>query len=101
MVPWPGVVKPVEAAASKPEVAIPGGSAQSAPTAPPALSLSEAYDLLYRLVRATGENGILEKIEMAMIERALKETDGNHAKAAELLGITRATLKKRVEAQKS
>jgi len=62
--------------------------------------LPEAFDLLYRLVRGGNENGILEKIELAMIERALKETDGNHAKAAELLGITRATLKKRTDAQK-
>jgi DNA-binding protein Fis len=35
-----------------------------------------------------------------MIERTLKETDGNHAQAASLLGMTRATLKKRVDAMK-
>ncbi len=66
--------------------------------APPSLSLPEAYDLVYRLVRAGADTNILEKIEAAMIDRALKETDGNHAKAAELLGITRATLRKRVDA---
>ncbi len=67
---------------------------------PPSLSLPEAYDLVYRLVRAGADTNILEKIEAAMIDRALKETDGNHAKAAELLGITRATLRKRVDAIK-
>jgi DNA-binding protein Fis len=73
------------------------------PAAAPAaaLSLPEAYDALYRLVRAESGENILEKIEMAVIERALKETDGNHAKAAELLGITRATLRKRVDGAKA
>ena len=91
--------------ASKTETA-PAGSGLSvspfAPVAvPPSLSLPEAYDLVYRLVRAGADANILEKIEAAMIDRALKETDGNHAKAAELLGITRATLRKRVDAIKS
>jgi two-component system nitrogen regulation response regulator GlnG len=102
MVPWPGAAKPVEAAAAAKTENVPSG-AVTPPISPPAAqtaSLPETYDVLYRLVRATGENGILEKIEGAMIERALKETDGNHAKAAELLGMTRATLKKRVEAAK-
>jgi len=95
MVPWPGAAKAAETAtASKVEVSASAAAVTSAQ------SLPETYDLLYRLVRAAAENGILEKIEMAMIERALKETDGNHAKAADLLGITRATLKKRVDAQK-
>jgi len=102
MVPWPAAKSAEAAAAPKAEVT---ASNAVAPTAPapvvaPAQTLPEAYDLLYRLLRAGSENGILEKIESAMIERALKETDGNHAKAAELLGITRATLKKRVEATK-
>ncbi len=77
--------------------AIPAPSA-SAPASPAPASLPDTYDLLYRLVRAVAGENILEKIESAMIERALKETDGNHVKAAALLGITRATLRKRVDA---
>jgi len=69
--------------------------------AAPALTLPECYDALYKLVRGVADENILEKIEMAMIERALKETGGNHAKAATLLGITRSTLRKRVDEVKS
>jgi len=61
------------------------------------LTLAGAYDAVYRLARAETEENILEKIEAAMIARALKETEDNHAKAAALLGITRATLRKRVD----
>jgi two-component system nitrogen regulation response regulator GlnG len=67
------------------------------PAAPVELTLEQAYDALYRLVRAEHAENILEKIEAAMIERALRETDGNHVKTAALLGITRATLRKRVD----
>jgi two-component system nitrogen regulation response regulator GlnG len=61
------------------------------------LTLAGAYDAVYRLARAETEENILKKIEAAMIARALKETEDNHAKAAVLLGITRATLRKRVD----
>jgi two-component system nitrogen regulation response regulator GlnG len=61
------------------------------------LTLAAAYDAVYRMARAEAEENILEKIEAEMIARALKETDGNHAKASALLGITRATLRKRVD----
>jgi DNA-binding NtrC family response regulator len=67
------------------------------PAAPVELTLEQTYDALYRLVRAEHAENILEKIEAAMIERALRETDGNHVKTAALLGITRATLRKRVD----
>ncbi len=100
--PWPaGPPKSTaaEATAPKSETAAPAAAPHAPPPAvAPALSLPEVYDLVYRLVRNGADENILEKIEAAMIERALKETDGNHAQAAELLGITRATLKKRVEA---
>jgi two-component system nitrogen regulation response regulator GlnG len=36
-------------------------------------------------------------MEREMILQALKETNGNQVHAAKLLGITRATLRKRVE----
>jgi two-component system nitrogen regulation response regulator GlnG len=70
---------------------IPGGTG---------LTLAAAYDAVYRLARAESSENILEGIEAAMIARALKETDGNHAKAAALLGITRTTLRKRVDGGK-
>jgi two-component system nitrogen regulation response regulator GlnG len=100
--PFANVAKP--AAPAVPVAPVVPSAPPVAPPAPvasataPALSLTEVYDLVYKLVRSGAEENILEKIEAAMIERALLETDGNHAKAAALLGITRATLRKRVDA---
>jgi two-component system nitrogen regulation response regulator GlnG len=36
-------------------------------------------------------------VERELITRALTETNGNQVRAAKILGITRATLRKRVE----
>ncbi len=62
-----------------------------------ALSLEEAYDLIYRRVRETCDERILQKIEREMIARALNESGGNQVKTASLLGMTRATLRKRID----
>jgi two-component system nitrogen regulation response regulator GlnG len=98
--PWPMVSpKPADAAA-KSEAGVSAAAMSPPSAAAPALTLPEAFDLVYRLVRNDTDENILEKIEAAMIERTLKETDGNHAQAASLLGMTRATLKKRVDAMK-
>jgi DNA-binding protein Fis len=40
---------------------------------------------------------ILSYIEKQMIQRAVSDTGGNQARAAEILGITRNTLKKRLD----
>lgn len=40
---------------------------------------------------------LLEVFEKAVIQRMLAATDGNQAEAAKVLGITRATLKKRID----
>ena len=42
----------------------------------------------------------LENVERDHIARALKETDGNRTRAAELLGISRSTLKRRLAEMK-
>jgi two-component system nitrogen regulation response regulator GlnG len=36
-------------------------------------------------------------MERALVSQALRETQGNQVQAAKLLGITRATLRKRIE----
>jgi two-component system nitrogen regulation response regulator GlnG len=36
-------------------------------------------------------------VERELVKHALKETQGNQEKASSLLGITRATLRKRIE----
>jgi two-component system nitrogen regulation response regulator GlnG len=63
----------------------------------PASSLEGTYEALYSILRENGSENILNLIEKAMIERALLETKGNHVKTSAILGITRATLKKRIE----
>ena len=40
---------------------------------------------------------IIPAVERELIINALKETNGNQVQAAKLLGITRATLRKRIE----
>ena len=44
-----------------------------------------------------GDYRTLEAVEMAHIERALRETEGNKTRAAKLLGIPRRTLLRRLE----
>ncbi len=60
-------------------------------------SLPALYDRLYSELRERQELRILSLIERQMIERAIAETSGNQARAAEILGITRNTLKKRLD----
>ncbi|MGF1483979.1 MAG: sigma-54-dependent transcriptional regulator [Opitutales bacterium] len=61
------------------------------------LSLAHALDAVYARVRAECEEPILQALEREMIVRALAETGGNQVKTSALLGITRATLRKRIE----
>ncbi len=70
-------------------------SAPAAPTAA-AQTVEQALDFLHTAL-AVGPEPILERLEREMIVRVLKAENGNHARAAEKLGITRATLRKRVD----
>ena len=54
-------------------------------------------DAAFNTLREEHGKNILEHAERAMIARALKATDGKQVKAAEILGITRATLRKRMD----
>ena len=40
---------------------------------------------------------MIPAVERELVINALKETDGNQVQSAKLLGITRATLRKRIE----
>lgn len=64
---------------------------------PPVRSLPEAFDFLYEEVKTQEGKRILSFIEKQMIQRAIADTGGNQARAAEILGITRNTLKKRLD----
>jgi len=60
------------------------------------LDLSEALDLLHAELSKESEP-ILARLEREMVERVLTAMKGNQAKAAEKLGMTRTTLRKRIE----
>ncbi len=87
-----------------PEIADPG----SAPSATVQLAsaatgengiteLASLAKMLFRWARQDPKLKVLPAIERELIIQALQETSGNQVHAAKLLGITRATLRKRVE----
>jgi DNA-binding protein Fis len=53
--------------------------------------------VLFQWARENPKLKILPAVERELIIQALLETKGNQVRAAKLLGITRATLRKRVE----
>ena len=52
---------------------------------------------LFQWARADKTLKIIPAVERELIINALKETNGNQVQASKLLGITRATLRKRIE----
>ena len=80
----------------------PAEAGAAAPTPTPA-SKSGALDIpavvrsLFQWARQESQLKLIAAVERELIIEALKETRGNQVQAAKLLGITRATLRKRVE----
>jgi two-component system nitrogen regulation response regulator GlnG len=70
--------------------------AESIASGEPALSVARALDFLHVELGQHPEP-ILERIEREMIVRVLTAMEGNLLKASEKLGMTRATLRKRVD----
>ena len=64
---------------------------------PQSISLKESYDIAYAHTRELTDSNLLELVEKEMIQRSLTESGGNQVKASGLLGITRATLRKRID----
>ncbi len=90
-------VAPTPAAAPvEPTPAAPAPASAPAAPAAAAQTVEQALDFLHTAL-AVGPEPILERLEREMIVRVLKAENGNHARAAEKLGITRATLRKRVD----
>jgi nitrogen regulation protein NR(I) len=71
------------------------GLAQSTGAAPD--DMNTIAQALFRLARRDPKLKVIPFLEREMVIHALKETNGNQVQAAKLLGITRATLRKRVE----
>ena len=59
--------------------------------------VEDPFDLVYKQVRRLNGNNVLEHIERGIVSCALAEAGGKQVKAAEILGITRATLRKRID----
>ncbi len=64
---------------------------------PSSISIDESFDISYAHLRAQNDKNLLECMEKEIIRRALQECEGNQVKASALLGITRATLRKRID----
>ncbi|MCS1411664.1 MAG: Nitrogen regulation protein NR(I) [Verrucomicrobia subdivision 3 bacterium] len=62
-----------------------------------ATDISKLAGALFRWAQESPDLKILPAVERELVCRALQETHGNQLKAAALLGITRATLRKRIE----
>ena len=118
---WPGNVRELENAIERAHVVAKGAAilpgdlppeiaAQSAaprgesmPPTPTGASASAPVDdfatlalQLFRLARTDSKLKIIPAVERQLVIHALAETKGNQVQAAKLLGITRATLRKRV-----
>jgi nitrogen regulation protein NR(I) len=70
-----------------------GGAPATEPAANDVVTLARA---LFRWAREDVSRKLIPSVERELIIEALKETQGNQVKAAKLLGITRATLRKRI-----
>jgi len=60
-------------------------------------ALHQAVETLFNFARTDKQFKLLPAAERELIVRALAETSGNQVQAAKLLGVTRATLRKRVD----
>jgi two-component system nitrogen regulation response regulator GlnG len=75
---------------------LPTATDEPAGAAPPALTVGAALDFLLAEL-AGGEAPVFERIERELLPRALKAADGDAAKAAKLLGLTKAAFQKRLK----
>ena len=73
-----------------------GAVAPDGPAAGPD-DLGAIAQTLFRLARQDAKLKVIPYLEREMVIHALKETKGNQVQASKILGITRATLRKRVE----
>jgi nitrogen regulation protein NR(I) len=85
---------PASSATGDPVASIKTDSETGASDAPDLAALARK---LFAWARSSSELKIIPAIERELIIQALSETGGNQVQAAKLLGITRATLRKRVE----
>jgi two-component system nitrogen regulation response regulator GlnG len=61
----------------------------------------ELLDRLFASLRGASAGAVLERVESALIQRALRACEGNQSEAAALLGISRSKLRTRLEPSSS
>ncbi len=76
-------------------VGAPGGTPAQGDLA--AADMTSLIAMLFRLARQDRELKVIDVVERELVLNALRETRGNQLQAARLLGMTRATLRKRIE----
>ena len=59
--------------------------------------IQQLADAMFRWARSNPAHKLLPTVERELVRQALREMQGNQVKASSLLGITRATLRKRIE----
>ena len=110
---WPGNVRELENAllralvVAKGEALLPGDlpgeisrpthATGALPAGAVAADLPSLALALFRLARGDKQLKVLPAVERELVIQAMLETKGNQVQAAKLLGITRATLRKRLE----
>jgi two-component system nitrogen regulation response regulator GlnG len=108
---WPGNVRELENAIERSVVVARGNAIlpenlpdevrepRTITVAPDDLSaaIDAAVKPLFALARKDSRFRLLPAVERELITRTLAETNGNQVQASKLLGITRATLRKRIE----
>lgn len=106
---WPGNVRELENVVKR-AVAVARGdiigtgdiSLDSEPYRKRLYELSEVIDEIFDAAIATGDTAgiyhcIISSVEKALIKKALKTTNGNQVQASAMLGITRVTLRKKMQ----
>ena len=82
---------------TRPVVPVPTATEPAPSQVPPLADVPSIAQALFRFARLDPKLKVLPLVERELVIEALKETNGNQVQAARLLGITRATLRKRVE----
>ena len=74
-----------------------GPAGAAAPEGSPEQELARLASALFRWARREPKLKVIPTVERELVVQALQETRGNQVQAAKFLGITRATLRKRME----
>ncbi|MDP7584479.1 MAG: sigma 54-interacting transcriptional regulator, partial [Verrucomicrobiota bacterium] len=87
----------VRSAGGVPVAAAAGQAPGQAPPPADANDIGTVAATLFHWAKEQPDLAVLPAVERELIAHALRETNGNQVRAAKLLGITRATLRKRIE----